>query len=287
MAYMEAIDVSQVESFSPKDFEKTNLFETENFFCDIYCFEEGQTQEPHEHGASDKVYSVLEGEVEVTVGDETKAVDAGGTVLAPSGERHGVEALERSRLLVFMAPHPAHVDEHSHGHGDEDDGRSHDHGHGVDESFDLGFLTVSSSRGEAEDESGGRAKTLVEGSGHRFAAYDVVSDDEDEISEALTRMLEDADAVVTSGGTGLTDDDVTVEVARSLFDREVPGFGEEFRRRSVDDVGTAAMLSRATMGVVDDSVVFVLPGSVDAVETGMELLLPELGHALGLVRRER
>ncbi|MFP4189182.1 MAG: molybdenum cofactor biosynthesis protein B, partial [Halobacteriales archaeon] len=70
-----------------------------------------------------------------------------------------------------------------------------------------------------------------------------------------------------------------------LFHKEIRGFGEEFRRRSVDEVGTAAILSRATAGVVGDSVVFVLPGSADAVETGVSLALEELGHALGLVRR--
>lgn len=276
---MELSDVKTVRSFEEGGFEKVNLFETERFFADVYCFEEGQTQELHEHAGSDKVYHVLEGKAEVTVGDERMAVGAGKAVLAEAGKQHGVEATERTRMLVFMTPHPAHVDT---GHDHEHD---HDHDHGTDEKFDFGFLTVSTSRDESEDESGEVARGLIEGDGHRLAEYRVVPDDSGEIRDAVKTFLDDCDVVVTSGGTGLTEDDVTVETVRPLFDKEIRGFGEEFRRRSIEDVGTAAILSRATAGVVDNSVVFVLPGSADAVGTGLELALGEARHTLGLVRR--
>ena len=280
---MELSDITKIRAFDDDGFEKVNLFETENFFADVYCFERGQTQQLHEHEGSDKVYHVLEGEAEVTVGDESMVVNKGGTVLAEAGKKHGVDATERTRLLVFMAPHPAHADEgHKHEYG-------HEHGHAEHEhegaSFEFGFVTVSSSRDTSEDESGERARELVEGAGHSFSEYRVVSDDDEEIRDAVETLVEEVDVVVTSGGTGLTDDDVTPETVRPLFDKEIRGFGEEFRRRSIEEIGTAAMLSRATAGVVGDSVVFVLPGSVGAVETGLELALGEVRHALGLVRR--
>jgi molybdenum cofactor biosynthesis protein B len=274
---MEVSDVTTVRTFDAEDFEKVNLFETGNFFADVYCFEPGQTQELHEHENSDKVYHVLEGEARVTVGDEDMTVSEGGTVLAESGKAHGVEAIDRTRLLVFMAPHPAHAETEC--------GHDHSHDHGTNEEFDVGFVTVSSSRDPSEDESGEVARELVGDSRHRFSEYRVVSDDSEEVRGAVRDFLGDCDAVFTSGGTGLTEDDLTVETLRPLFEKEIPGFGEEFRRRSFDEIGTAAMLTRATAGVVDDCVVFVLPGSADAVETGVSLALDELGHALGLVRR--
>lgn len=279
---MELSDVTTVRTFGDDGFEKVNLFETENFFADVYCFEEGQTQELHEHANSDKVYHVLEGDAEVTVGDESMTVDAGGTVLAEAGKRHGVEANRRTRMLVFMTPHPAHA-ETGCDHGDHETGHAeHEH---EETSFEFGFVTVSSSRGASEDGSGEVARELIEDEGHSFAEYRVVTDDADEVRDAVETLVGDVDVVVTSGGTGLTDDDVTAETVRPLFDKEIEGFGEEFRRRSIEEVGTRGMLSGATAGVVDDSVVFVLPGSVGAVETGLGLALGEVRHILGLVRR--
>jgi molybdenum cofactor biosynthesis protein B len=272
---MEVSDVTEVRCFDEDGFAKTNLFETENLFADVYGFEPGQTQEGHVHDDEDKLYHVLEGEARVSVGGEAMTVSDGETVLAEAGEEHGVEAIERTRMLVFMAPHPAATSDDCHGHS-----------HGHDEvSFDIGFVTVSSSRDASEDESGDTARELIEDAGHSLAEYRLVDDDSEAVRDAVESLVGDCDAVFTSGGTGLTDDDITVETLRPVFEKEIPGFGEEFRRRSADEVGTAAMLSRATAGVVGDSVVFVLPGSANAAETGVSLALDELGHALGLVRR--
>ena len=278
---MELSDVTTVRTFGDDGFEKVNLFETERFFADVYCFKEGQKQELHEHADSDKVYHVLEGEAEVTVGEEVMTVDAGGTVLAEAGKRHGVEANRRTRMLVFMAPHPAHAEtgcDHDHETGHSE----HEHD---ESSFEFGFVTVSSSRAASEDESGEVARGLIEDEGHNFAEYRVVTDDTEEVRDAVETLVGDVDVVVTSGGTGLTDDDVTAETVRPLFDKEIEGFGEEFRRRSIEEVGTRGMLSGATAGVVDDTVVFVLPGSVGAAKTGLRLALGEVRHILGLVRR--
>jgi quercetin dioxygenase-like cupin family protein len=105
---MDVVTLEDLRVFSPAKMRKNNLFETTRFFCDLYCLEAGQTQAPHTHNDSDKVYVVLEGEGTFLVGSEESALEAGQAVLAPSGEPHGVtnEGPDRLVCLVFMAPHP-------------------------------------------------------------------------------------------------------------------------------------------------------------------------------------
>jgi quercetin dioxygenase-like cupin family protein len=97
-----------VRRFDATKMQKINLFETPRFFCDIYCLEPGQTQKPHRHEGADKVYTVLEGEVLVHVGEDSATLAAGTAVLAPAGIDHGIEnrTAARAALLVFMAPRP-------------------------------------------------------------------------------------------------------------------------------------------------------------------------------------
>ncbi|HXV62571.1 MAG TPA: cupin domain-containing protein [Vicinamibacteria bacterium] len=97
--------------FSPEKMQKVNLFSTNEIFLDVYCLEPGQEQRAHAHVASTKVYVVLEGHARIHVGDESKQVGPGQAVLAPAGERHGVEnsSDERLVLLVAMAPPPEHT----------------------------------------------------------------------------------------------------------------------------------------------------------------------------------
>lgn len=99
---------SDVATFSDAKFQKVNLFDSERMFCDIYCFEPGQTQALHSHADNDKIYHVIEGRGTFTVGTESRELDAGWTVLCPPGDDHGVENTSDARLvvLVFMAPHP-------------------------------------------------------------------------------------------------------------------------------------------------------------------------------------
>lgn len=189
-----------------------------------------------------------------------------------------------------------HDSQHGHDHGSHDD---HDHsGHGHHDSdshhahdetaLSVGVLTVSSSRTLSEDPAGDVIVAACEREGHDVVDRQLVGDDRDAIVEAVADLLDEADAdvVVTAGGTGLTPDDVTVEALRPLFDRRIPGFGELFRWRSYEEVGPMAMASRATAGVVDDGLVFCLPGSENAARTGVEeLVAPAAGHLLGLVRR--
>ena len=96
--------------FDPAKLQKLNLFETERFFCDVYCLEPGQSQKAHAHAGSDKVYAVLEGKVEVRVAGETATLSQGEAALAPAGKEHAVanRSGAPAALLVFLAPPPSH-----------------------------------------------------------------------------------------------------------------------------------------------------------------------------------
>jgi len=153
------------------------------------------------------------------------------------------------------------------------------------ESVGFGVLTISSSRTAETDASGDALAGAIEDADQTVVVRDLVADDERAIRQRVEEMVgrDGVDAVVTTGGTGLSPEDVTVEAVGPLFDREIPGFGEQFRARSVDDVGPHGMLTRATAGVVDGGPVFCLPGSEQAASFGIEeLVLPVVGHVVGL-----
>ena len=105
---IEVRNFAALRRFSPDKLQKLNLFETERFFCDVYCLEPGQEQKPHAHAGSDKLYAVLEGIAEVRVGAESRELRAGEVALCPAGSEHGVanRSSARTALLVFMSPHP-------------------------------------------------------------------------------------------------------------------------------------------------------------------------------------
>jgi quercetin dioxygenase-like cupin family protein len=107
---MDIKDVNELVRFQGERLAKVNLFETPRFFCDLYCLRPGQAQQVHSHASEDKVYHVLRGEVDATIGAETRRLRPGNTVLAAAGEPHGVlnPTAAEAVLLVFMAPHPDH-----------------------------------------------------------------------------------------------------------------------------------------------------------------------------------
>jgi molybdenum cofactor biosynthesis protein B len=153
----------------------------------------------------------------------------------------------------------------------------------------LAILTVSDSRTADSDRSGDRIAELALAAGHRVAERRLEPDEIDRIRDVVKVMLRAPDVrwMVLTGGTGPAPRDVTVEAVQPLFEREIPGFGELFRMLSYQDVGSAAMLSRACAGVVAGRPVFVLPGSTAAVELAMErLILPQIGHLVDLARGE-
>lgn len=163
-----------------------------------------------------------------------------------------------------------------------------EHRRAAPEVLGFGLITVSDSR-TPEDDLGGRTLSgLAQEAGHRVEGPVLVPDDVAAIRAAVRAMLEKPgiDVVVLTGGTGFSPRDVTQEAVLPLFDRRVNGFGELFRVLSYQQVGAAAMLSRAAAGLVGTRAVFMLPGSPKAVSLAMEkLILPEAGHLLAQARR--
>ena len=142
-------------------------------------------------------------------------------------------------------------------------------------------LTISDTRTEDTDTSGQLAQKLIEDAGHHIAGYRLLRDDPAEVAAVIGRIAQHelADVVVSSGGTGISRRDSTYEAVSGLLDKRLDGFGELFRMLSYQEIGSAAMLSRAVGGLHRDVVVFALPGSSGAVRLGLEkLILPELGH---------
>lgn len=154
----------------------------------------------------------------------------------------------------------------------------------------LGFalLTVSDTRSERTDKGGELLATLVGAAGHRVASRGLVRDEIGEIRAEVKAALAlpEVDVLLVTGGTGLAPRDLTVEAVTPLFEKEIPGFGELFRMLSFAEIGAAAMLSRATAGLVSGRAIFLLPGSPAAIELGLSrLVLPEIGHLLAQARR--
>lgn len=164
------------------------------------------------------------------------------------------------------------------------DGGHHEH-HAHDRAH-VAFcvLTISSSRTLDDDPSGDRIVDLVEDAGHSVVARELVADDPHRIRTVITEFIDgESDVVITTGGTGVTPDDVTVEVVEEMFDKQLPGFGELFRQLSYDEIGVRIVGTRSTAGIVGETVVFCLPGSENAVQLGTaEIILGVASHLVGL-----
>ncbi len=149
-------------------------------------------------------------------------------------------------------------------------------------------LTVSDTRTPDTDTSGRAIRALLEGAGHVVSGAAVVPDDPQQVTAAVRAQLEDArtQVIITTGGTGITSRDGTVEAVDRLLEKRLDGFGELFRMLSFEEIGAAAMLSRAIAGTASRRAIFVLPGSENAVRLAMtRLILPELGHVVQQLQR--
>jgi molybdenum cofactor biosynthesis protein B len=142
-------------------------------------------------------------------------------------------------------------------------------------------LTVSDTRTLATDTGGALVAELLAAAGHVVRRREIVPDEPSAIASAVRRALTEPElsALVVTGGTGVAPRDVTPETVEPLLERVIPGFGELFRALSFQEIGSAALLSRALAGIACGRVVFVIPGSRGAVRLALEkLVLPELGH---------
>ncbi len=149
-------------------------------------------------------------------------------------------------------------------------------------------LTVSDTRTEATDTSGRAIAELVTGAGHLVAGRAIVRDEPQLVRDTIERQLAnpDVDVVITTGGTGITSRDRTYEAVSSMLQKRLDGFGELFRMLSFDQIGSAAIMSRACAGLSAGRIVVCLPGSEKAVRLAMDrLLLPELGHLVQQARK--
>lgn len=148
----------------------------------------------------------------------------------------------------------------------------------------VAILSVSSSRTHDTDESGQWIKRQVEKYGHIVVATRIVPDDRDIISDTINGLLtidkiDKPHAILVTGGTGITPSDVTIEAIRPMFTKELTAFGAIFAYLSYEEIDSAALLSRATAGLVGQTVVFCIPGSIKACKLACtELILPELSH---------
>lgn len=149
-------------------------------------------------------------------------------------------------------------------------------------------LTVSDTRSDATDSSGRAIVDLLVAAGHAIAGRAIVKDEPGLVRDAIARQLANPEVqvVITTGGTGITSRDSTYEAVTSLLEKRLDGFGELFRMLSYDQIGSAAIMSRACAGLSAGRIVVCLPGSEKAVRLAMErLLLPELGHMVQQARK--
>lgn len=223
--------------------------------------------------------------------------DGSGEQAAPADDHghHHDEGNDGDATEAEHAHERAEEHQHDHAHAPESDPDGHHDHHAHEhhahdaESLGVAVLTVSSSRSLDEDPAGDAIEVAFESEGHEVVIRELVRDDYDSIQGTVQRLLgrEDTNVVVTTGGTGITPDDVTVEAVRPLLGKRLPGFGELFRALSREEIGTRVVGTRATAGIADDTPVFCLPGSENAARLGaQDVIVPEAPHLVGLAKRD-
>jgi molybdopterin adenylyltransferase len=154
----------------------------------------------------------------------------------------------------------------------------------------VAVLTISDTRTPETDTGGNVIVDLMKEAGHEIPRREIVKDDAPRIEVILQELLSDAnvDAVITTGGTGISARDTTYEVVSRVIDKKLEGFGEVFRMLSYEEIGAAAILSRALAGAAGSKFVACLPGSTNAVRLATEkLLVPEISHVVFELRKHR
>jgi molybdenum cofactor biosynthesis protein B len=158
---------------------------------------------------------------------------------------------------------------------------THEHKKHAPRKVTIGIITVSTTRALADDTSGKWISETAAAQGHDIVYHQVIPDDAEIIAATVRKVIrnEQPQVILMSGGTGITKKDVTIEAVIPLLSKELTGFGPLFAQLSFEEIGSAAFLSRATAGVIEDTVVFCIPGSLNACKLACrELIFPELGH---------
>jgi molybdopterin adenylyltransferase len=147
-------------------------------------------------------------------------------------------------------------------------------------------ITVSSTRTKENDTSGKAIEAILKENEIPVAYYTIVPDRIAPIRDAWSGAMKAANCIIFNGGTGLTFDDCTIEAIAPLLEKRIDGFGEFFRQKSIGQIGTGAMLSRAVAGITDGKAIFCIPGSTPAVTLATtELIVPEIAHILSHANR--
>ncbi len=157
----------------------------------------------------------------------------------------------------------------------------HEHKEKAPQTASCAVLIISDSRTERDDESGRLIKQELTENGHRVVFYTILKNEADSIKQQVNELLlrEELQVIITSGGTGVSHRDVTVETISTLLEKRLDGFGELFRWLTYQEIGTGSIMSRAVAGVIRGKVVFCFPGSLGAAKLAMEkIILPEIGH---------
>ena len=160
------------------------------------------------------------------------------------------------------------------------------HAHSRSLEINAAIITVSSTRTQKDDTSGRAIEEILQENKISITYYTIVPDRIENIREAWFVAMKKANCIIFNGGTGLTHDDCTIEAISPLLEKKIDGFGEIFRLKSIQQIGTAAMLSRAVAGICNGKAVFCIPGSTPAVTLAMkELIVPEIAHIISHANR--
>jgi len=156
------------------------------------------------------------------------------------------------------------------------------------QSVGCAVLTISDSRTEQTDESGKFLKQALSQKGHRVLDYAILKNDAEAIERKIKELLnqDELQVIITSGGTGISHRDVTVETVSLMIEKKLDGFGELFRSLSYQEIGTSSIMSRAIAGVVEGKIIICIPGSLGAAKLAIDkIILPEIGHMVREVTR--
>lgn len=156
-----------------------------------------------------------------------------------------------------------------------------EHKHHVPSSVNCAVVIISGSRTELTDESGKYIIAKLKECGNTVTAYSIVNNDAKEILDTIGGIFSDgiSQAIITSGGTGASHLDITIETISSVLEKKMDGFGELFRSLTYQEIGTGSILSRTMAGIIKGKIIISLPGSLEAVKLAMEkIIIPELSH---------